>query len=78
MTYNQLKVCVTIPQTGSFRTASSKLYLNQPAVRIALNKLEDYLGLSLFSREQYRPTLTPEGKLFYRNAQRVLNQTDSL
>jgi DNA-binding transcriptional LysR family regulator len=78
MTYDQLKAFVAVAQTGSFRAASEKLYLTQPAVSISLKKLEDYLGLSLFSREQYRPALTPEGKLFYRNAHRLLNQTETL
>ncbi|MBT3213344.1 MAG: LysR family transcriptional regulator [Candidatus Marinimicrobia bacterium] len=78
MTYDQLKAFVAVAQTGSFRAASEKLFLTQPAISITVKNLEELLGLRLFSREQYRPALTPEGKLFYRNAHRLLNQTETL
>ncbi len=78
MTYDQLRALDAIVQCGSFRAASEKLHLSQPAVSIAVKKLEDEFDLTLFSRDQYRPSLTPEGRVFYLDARRVLFQTEAL
>lgn len=78
MTLDQLKVLLTVKQTGSFQAASEVLYRSRPAVSIAIKNLEEELGLQLFSRDQYRPELTVEGRIFCEKAKKVLNHADSL
>lgn len=64
MTLDQLQVLQTIIQTGSFRSASQSLHRAQSAVSYAVRNLEEELGFKLFSRDQYRPQLTPQGRAF--------------
>jgi len=78
MTYDQLRILDAIITQGSFRAASKFLFLSQPSVSVAIKKLEEEFNLKLFSRDQYRPTLTPEGKAFYEKTKTVLSQTEAL
>jgi DNA-binding transcriptional LysR family regulator len=43
-----------------------------------LKKLEIQIDIVLLSREEYRPTLTPAGEVFYRQATRVMQQMKEL
>ncbi len=78
MTYDQLKVLDAIITQGSFNAASKHLFISQPSISAAIKKLEEEFELKLFSRDQYRPVLTPEGEAFYQKSKRVLDQTKSL
>ena len=74
MTYEQLVVLHAIVTEGTFRGAAERLNKSQSAVSHMLKKLETEVEIILLSREEYRPTLTPEGKVFYRQATRVMQQ----
>lgn len=78
MTYDQLRVLDAIITQGSFTAASKHLFLSQPSVSVAIRKLEEEFELKLFSRGQYRPTLTAEGEAFYQKVKMVLDQTEAL
>lgn len=78
MTYEQLTVLDAIVSEGTFRAAAKKLFKSQSAISHSLKKLEHDLGFDLLSREEYRPQLTAEGKVFYRQATRVLQQMQQL
>ncbi|MBT6096151.1 MAG: LysR family transcriptional regulator [Rhodospirillaceae bacterium] len=73
MTLDQLKVLCAIVDEGGFRAAAETLYRSQSAVSIAIRNLEEGLGLKLFHRDQYRPTLTDEGRSLYDKARTVLS-----
>ncbi|WP_310620320.1 LysR family transcriptional regulator [Flexibacterium corallicola] len=72
MTHEQLVVLKAIVTQGTFRAAAEHLNKSQSALSHMLKKLEDEVGVELLSRAEYRPKLTPEGEVFYRNATRVL------
>jgi DNA-binding transcriptional LysR family regulator len=78
MTYDQLTVLDAIVSEGTFRAAAKKLFKSQSAISHALKKLEHEIGFDLLSREEYRPQLTPAGKVFYRQVTRVLHQMQEL
>lgn len=78
MTYDQLRVLDAIITGGSFRAASELLHRSQPSVSVAIKKLEEEFDILLFSRDQYRPVLTPEGKAFHKKARTVLAHTETL
>lgn len=81
MTFEQLRVLEAITKEGTFHGAALVLHKSQPAVSLMLKKLEEEIGLQLFSREEYRPKLTPSGEIFYRESTQVLHrmrQLDSL
>jgi len=78
MTLDQLVALDAIVATGTFRAAADRLNKAQSAVSHQIRKLEDELGFALISRDAYRPSLTSEGEVFYRETARVLEQVRSL
>ncbi|MGH1482011.1 MAG: LysR family transcriptional regulator [Geminicoccales bacterium] len=74
MTLDQLLALDAIVATGTFRGAAKRLNKAQSAVSHQIRKLEDQLRFDLFSRDEYRPRLTVEGEVFFREASRVLEQ----
>ena len=78
MTLDQLVALEAIVATGTFRAAADRLHKAQSAVSHQIRKLEAELGFDLFSRDGYRPRLTSEGEVFFRETARVLEQVRSL
>lgn len=78
MTLDQLQVLQTIVKSGSFRAASQELHRAQSAVSYAMRTLEGELGFKLFSRDQYRPSLTPQGRAFLKKADDLILQFSEL
>ena len=72
MTLDQLMALDAIVSVGTFRGAASKLNKAQSAISHQIRKLEDELQFDLFTRDTYRPELTPQGIVFYRETARVL------
>lgn len=78
MTLDQLLALDAIVATGTFRGAAERLNKAQSAVSHQIRKLEGQLRFDLFSRDEYRPRLTAEGEVFFREASRVLEQVRAL
>ncbi|WP_169567894.1 LysR family transcriptional regulator [Sneathiella limimaris] len=74
MKLEALQTLHAIVTEGSFRAAASRMNKAQSALSHAIAKLEDDVGFPLLSRETYRPELTQKGKIFYQQAQQVLQQ----
>lgn len=67
----QLRAFVAIADLGSFVEAAERLHLSQPALSIAVRKLEDAVGGALFTRSPRGVQLTPEGRFFLPTARRL-------
>jgi DNA-binding transcriptional LysR family regulator len=78
MTYDQLVTLDSIVKQGSFKAAAEFLSKSQPSLSVAIKKLEEEFEIQLFSREQYRPKLTPCGEAFYKKAKVALEQFNEL
>lgn len=78
MTLDQIETFLAVADDGSFKAASETLNRSQPALSIAVKKLEEELGIKLFDREQYRPVLTPHGRAFYQKSKQFFNNAQSL
>jgi DNA-binding transcriptional LysR family regulator len=65
MTYDQIVTLDAIVRHGSFKAAAEFLHKSQPSLSMAIKKLEEEFGIKIFNREEYRPTLTDDGKAFY-------------
>lgn len=78
MKHEQLVVLDAIVTTGTFRGASEHLNKSQSAVSTTIRLLEEEVNFQLFDRAAYRPVLTREGEVFYREALRVLHQMRNL
>lgn len=72
----QLKAFVAIAEFGSFIEASEHLHMSQPALSIAIRKLEELVGGLLFNRSPRGIQLTPEGKFFLPTARRLIGDWD--
>ncbi|HTQ96188.1 MAG TPA: LysR substrate-binding domain-containing protein [Candidatus Acidoferrum sp.] len=69
----ELQVFLTVAKEGSFSRAAERLYRTQPAVSLAIRKLEDSLGQPLFVRGARPVRLTDAGVLLREYAERLLN-----
>lgn len=71
-----LKTFTVAAETLNFRKASEQLMLSQPSVTVHIKLLEEFLGISLFQRNNNRVTLTEAGKLYLREASELLQQVE--
>ena len=69
----ELNVFLTVARERSFSRAAQKLYRTQPAVSIAIRKLEEWVGEPLFARGARSGQLTDAGRLLLGYAERMLN-----
>lgn len=73
-----LQVFQTVAREQSFSRAAEKLYRTQPAVSIAIRKLEEWVGQPLFVRGSGARTLTDAGTLLLEYADRMLNLREEI
>ena len=76
MELTQLEFFLKVVEEGSFSKAAVRVYRTQPAVSIAIRRLEEEIGAPLFDRSQKMPTLTDAGHLVHDYAQRILALRD--
>ncbi len=72
LTLDQLRVLVTIADTGSFSAAGRKLGRVQSAISQTIATLEHVQGVQLFDRAGHRPMLTDIGRVLADQARLVL------
>src|ERR1700739_586012 len=78
-TYDQLRIFLTVVETGSFAAAGRKLNRATSVISYGIANLEAQLGLTLFDREGTRkPTLTPAGKSVLAEAHSIAHGMDGL
>ena len=68
-----LQVFQAVANERSYSRAAEKLYRTQPAISIAMRKLEDWVGQPLFVRGSGARALTDAGVLLLEYAERMLN-----
>jgi DNA-binding transcriptional LysR family regulator len=73
MDLGSLQVFLTVARERSFSRAAERLYRTQPAVSIAVRKLEDWVGQPLLVRGTGAGKLTEAGALLVEYAERMLN-----
>lgn len=72
MEITQLEFLLRVVEEGSFSKAADRVFRTQPAVSIAIKRLEEDIGAPLFDRSQKTPTLTEAGEIVYDYAQRII------
>ncbi len=72
MEMTQLEFFLQVIAEGSFSKAAYAVGRTQPAVSIAIRRLEEEVGAPLFDRSQKTPVLTPAGVAIQDYAQRIL------
>lgn len=74
MTLDQIQVFLAVAESGSFSAAARVLGRAQSAVTYGVQKLEAQLGMELFDRTAYRPTLSEAGRALLPRARRIADE----
>ena len=72
-----LRAFLAVADLGSLRAAAQALHLSQSALSRRIDKLEDALGVALFTRTTRKVELTTVGRAFVPKARNVLNELAS-
>jgi len=78
MTLTELKYIVAVARERHFGRAADACHVSQPTLSVAIRKLEDELGVSLFERGGAEVSVTPIGQRIVEQAQRVLDETATI
>ncbi|MFA5597844.1 MAG: LysR substrate-binding domain-containing protein [Pusillimonas sp.] len=78
MTLTELKYIVAVARERHFGRAADACYVSQPTLSVAIRKLEEELGITLFERGGNEVSVTPIGERVIAQAQRVLEETANL
>ena len=78
MDLRTLEIFTTVARNASFSAAAEQLHMAQPAVSIAVRKLEESLDLTLIDRSGRRAELTAEGRQLLAQAEEVLRQVEAM
>lgn len=72
-----LRAFLAVADLSTFRAASEALHLSQSALSRRVDKLEDALGVQLFTRTTRKVELTTVGRAFVHRARNVLGELES-
>lgn len=72
MDIDQIRTFLGVVANGSFLEASTRLHVTQSTISARIQRLENYLGVTLFVRNQSGATLTLAGQRFFRHAKSLL------
>ncbi len=78
MTLNELRYVLAVSQEKNFRRAAERVFVSQPALSLAIQKLEDELGIQIFERSRTAVSMTPIGELIVAQAQRALVEIEQI
>ena len=78
MTLTELRYIVALARERHFGRAAEKCFVSQPTLSVAVKKLEDELGVTLFERGGAEVTVTPVGSRIVEQAQRVLEEAATI
>lgn len=78
MTLTELKYIIAVAHERHFGRAAAACHVSQPTLSVAVKKLEEELGVSLFERRANEITLTPLGEQIVEQAQRVIEGADAI
>lgn len=78
LSLDHLRVFVSVVEDGSFSETARRFNRAQSAVSYAVSALERQLGVPLFVRSNYRPTLTETGSALLPQAVEIVARADRL
>lgn len=78
MTLSELRFVVAVAKERNFRRASEKCFVSQPALSLAIKKLEDDLGVMIFERSRTDISPTPIGEKIIEQAIKALEEVNHI
>lgn len=78
MTLIELKYIIAVARERHFGRAAEACFVSQPTLSVAIKKLEEELGVTIFERGGSEVGITPIGERIVAQAQKVLDASGSL
>lgn len=78
MTLTELKYIRAVARHLHFGKAAESCFVSQPTLSVAVRKLEEELGVTLFERRKQEVTVTPVGAQIVAQAERVLSAAEEV
>lgn len=78
MTLSEFRYIVAVAKELHFGRAAEKCFVSQPTLSVAVKKIEEELGVTLFERHQHEISITPIGEIIVKQATIILNETNTL
>src|SRR5690625_7775736 len=78
MTLTELKYVVAVARERHFGRAADACFVSQPTLSVAIRKLEEELGVTIFERGGREISVTPIGQAVVAQAQRVLEESANM
>lgn len=78
MELRQLEYFSAINRYKNYTKAAQELHVSQPTLSVAIQKLEDELGVRLLLRDNKGISITREGKIFLERGDKILNDVGLL
>ncbi len=78
MTLSEFRYIVAVAKELHFGHAAEKCFVSQPTLSVAVKKIEDELGVTLFERHQHEVSITAIGETIIKQAEVILNETNTL
>ena len=78
MTLTELRYIVAVARERHFGRAAEACFVSQPTLSIAIKKLEDELGVTLFERGGQEVSVTEIGERIIEQSQRVLEEAETV
>lgn len=78
MTLTELRYIVTLAQEQHFGRAAERCHVAQPTLSVAVKRLEEELNTAIFERSKSSVYPTPVGEQIVKQAQRVLEQVNTI
>ena len=78
MTLSEFRYIVAVAKELHFGRAAESCFVSQPTLSVAIKKIEEELGISIFERHQHDISVTPIGQEIVKQAALILNETNNL
>lgn len=78
MTLTELRYITAVAREQHFGRAAEACFVSQPTLSVAIRKLEEELGVTLFERNRAQVTTTPVGERIIEQARRVLEESEMI
>ena len=78
MTLTELRYITALARERHFGRAAQACHVSQPTLSVAIKKLEEELGISIFERGSNEISLSPVGERVIQQAQQALEAADSV
>jgi LysR family hydrogen peroxide-inducible transcriptional activator len=78
VTLTELRYVVAVARERHFGRAAQTCFVSQPTLSVAVKKLEEELGVTLFERGPGEVSVTPAGEKIVEQAQRVLEEASRI